>query len=176
MLEKALLFASKAHEVQKRKYTGEDYIVHPIAVMEILKSLNLHESILCAALLHDTVEDTTTTVQDIEENFGVQVARIVSDLTDVYTSKAYPNINRRLRKNLECYRMLKMSSTAKTIKLADLIDNTKSILEHDPNFAEVYIKEKEELLFVLEGGNQALMDMAVKSMLNAKKKLGDARK
>lgn len=168
-LTKAIEFATNAHKGQKRKYTGEDYIVHPIAVMELLRSFGCHEEILCAAVLHDTVEDTDTTIQDIEENFGTIVARMVEGLTDVYTTEAFPNINRKHRKQLECYRLLKTNTNVKTIKVADLIDNTKSILEHDKDFAEVYIKEKEELLFVLEGAHQGLMDMAVKQMnLNGK--------
>lgn len=67
------------------------------------------------------------------------------------------------------FRLLRVQGNSKSIKLADLIDNTKSIVEFDKNFAKVYIREKEELLFVLEGGDQRLMDMAVKSLFEAKK-------
>ncbi len=168
---KALDFATKAHDDQKRKYTNEPYIVHPVAVMEMLKGLNFNESVLIAALLHDTVEDTDTKIHDIEQEFGVTVARMVEDLTDVYTAERFPNIKRKHRKMLEAYRLLRVSGMAKSIKLADLIDNTKSIVEHGKDFAKVYIAEKEELLFVLEGGDQRLMQMAVKSMLEAKKML-----
>lgn len=171
-LTKAIEFATLKHKGQVRKYTNEPYIVHPIAVMEHLKSLGFHEDILISAVLHDTVEDTNTTIQEIEENFGVLVARMVTDITDVYTPEAYPKINRGLRKKLECYRLLKVNGNSKSIKLADLIDNTKSILLHDKNFAKTYIKEKEELLFVLEGGDWTLMDIAVKSLFKAKKELG----
>ncbi len=170
-LQQAIEFATKAHQGQERKYTKEPYIIHPIAVMEILQQLNFHEDILCAAVLHDVVEDTPVTIQEIEEAFGPIITRMVADLTDVYTSDKYPNVNRKLRKKLECYRILKISGNAKSIKLADLIHNTISIIEHDKNFAKTYLAEKEELLFVLEGGHQGLMDMAVKSFLNAKKVL-----
>jgi (p)ppGpp synthase/HD superfamily hydrolase len=171
IVQKALGFATKAHGEQKRKYTGEPYINHPVAVMNILKDLGFHESVLCAALLHDVVEDTPVKIQEIEEAFGPVITRMVLDLTDVYTAESFPNIRRKERKMLECYRILKIGGNAKSIKLADLIDNSISILEHDPGFAKVYIKEKEELLFVLDGGDQRLMQMAVKSMLEAKKKL-----
>ncbi len=174
MIEKALQFATNAHGAQLRKYTSEPYIVHPIAVMELLKEVGItNQHILSAALLHDTVEDTPTTIQDIEENFGVLVARMVNDLTDVYTHEKYPTIRRRERKLLECYRLLRIGADAKSIKLADLIDNTKSILEYDKAFAKVYIQEKRGMLFVLEGGHPALMDVAVKSLLKAEKKLTD---
>lgn len=168
MIQKALGFATHKHDGQLRKYTNEPYIVHPVAVMEILKDIGFHESVLCAALLHDTVEDTNTTIQEIEEDFGILIARMVGDLTDVYTSEAYPNIGRKNRKKLECYRLLKVQGNSKSIKLADLIDNTKSIIEGDISFAKVYMQEMEELLFVLEGGDQRLMDMAVKSLFEAK--------
>jgi len=168
-LQKAIEFATNAHKGQKRKYTGEDYIVHPIAVMEILRGFNFHEEILCAAVLHDTVEDTPVTLQDIEENFGTIVAKLVEDLTDVFTKEAFPQINRKYRKQLECYRILKISGHAKSIKVADLIDNTKSIVEHDEAFSGVYLKEKQELLFVLDGAHQGLMDIAVRQMFKLKK-------
>ncbi len=172
LIQKALEFATKAHGEQKRKYTDEPYIVHPVAVMELLKEIGIiNQHILAAALLHDTVEDTPTTIQDIEENFGILVARMVDDLTDVYTHEKFPNIRRKERKMLECYRLLKIGSDAKSIKLADLIDNTKSILEYDKGFAKTYIKEKRDMLDVLEGGSPILMDLAVKSLLNAEKEL-----
>lgn len=102
MLQKAIDFATYKHKTQFRKYTGESYIVHPMAVMEMLRTLEFHETILCAAILHDTVEDTNTTIQELEENFGIQVSRMVEDLTDLYTSENFPHIGRKNRKKLEC--------------------------------------------------------------------------
>ncbi len=174
-LQTALEFATKHHAGQPRKYTEDPYIVHPVAVMETLKALNFHEDVLCASLLHDVVEDTSVKIQEIEELFGPVISRMVDDLTDVYTSEKFPKINRKLRKKLECYRILKISGNAKSIKLADLIDNTKSILEYDTKFAKTYLEEKEELLYVLEGGHQALMDMAVKSLREAKNILNEKK-
>ena len=79
LVEKALQFASEAHGSigQKRKYTGEDYIVHPIEVMEIVKSVPHTQEMLAAALLHDTVEDTPATFEDIEREFGHEVCILV---------------------------------------------------------------------------------------------------
>lgn len=170
--EKALLFATKAHEGQRRKYTGEPYINHPISVSNIIESLGLHEDLICAALLHDIVEDTHISIEDIEKEFGVVISRLVNQLTDAYTHNNFPNIGRIHRKNLECYRLWKASGNAKTIKLADLIDNTSSIVEHDKSFAKVYLREKEEMLQVLEGGDQRLMIIAVQTLKESKIKLG----
>ena len=73
-LKKAIEFATKAHEGQVRKYTGEPYIVHPLEVAEIVKTVEHTEEMLMAAVLHDTVEDTDTTIEDIDrENESADV-------------------------------------------------------------------------------------------------------
>lgn len=172
--KKALEFAKIAHGEQKRKYTNEPYINHPIAVSKIVEELGVHEDILCVALLHDVVEDTPVTIDEIEKEFGIIVSRIVADLTDVYTTEAFPNIRRKERKLLECFRISKISGNAKTIKLADLIDNTSSIIEYDKSFAKVYLKEKEEMLKVLSGGDPSLMIRALKVLKESKIKLLDS--
>ncbi len=79
-IARAFAFAEAAHLGQKRK-SGEDFITHPVAVTEILADLRLDTTTLEAALLHDTVEDTQVTMQDIEDGFGPDVARIVDGLT-----------------------------------------------------------------------------------------------
>ena len=79
-IARAFAYAEAAHEGQRRR-SGEDFITHPVAVTGILADLRLDTTTLEAALLHDTVEDTATTVDDIEEGFGPEVARIVDGLT-----------------------------------------------------------------------------------------------
>jgi guanosine-3',5'-bis(diphosphate) 3'-pyrophosphohydrolase len=79
-VQEAFRFAELAHEGQQRK-SGEDFIEHPLAVAEILAELRLDTTTVEAALLHDTVEDTAVTVDDIEAEFGDEVARIVDGLT-----------------------------------------------------------------------------------------------
>lgn len=179
--EQALEFATKAHQSigQKRKYTFEDYINHPIAVSKLIKDfvfLDFHEDLICAALLHDVVEDVYPvnsyySIHTIEKIFGVMVARYVEGLTDVYTKEEFPNIRRKERKLLECYRLSKTSGAVKTIKLADLIDNTSSIVKHDPVFAKLYLEEKEEMLIALNGGSLTLMNIAVHQLKESKEKL-----
>jgi (p)ppGpp synthase/HD superfamily hydrolase len=170
-LEKALSFATKAHKDQKRKYTGDPYIVHPIAVANMIAKLGFHEDYIIAAYLHDTVEDTDVTFEMIEVEFGIIVAIIVEQLTDVYIHEAFPNIKRQERKLLECYRISKISGPAKSIKVADLIDNSYSIVKHDPGFAITYLKEKEEMLTVLKEAHPILLYDAHSILKDAKKKL-----
>lgn len=167
-LSVALGFASEWHEGQKRKYTGEPYINHPIEVMNIVRSVPHTEEMLYAALMHDCVEDTECSFSDIEDLFGTEVALLVGWLTDV----SMPHMGNRVkRKEIDRKHTAKAPPQAKTIKLADLISNSKSICEHDKDFAKVYIKEKELLLEVLKEGDQTLWNQANEIVQKAKKEL-----
>ena len=150
---KARKFAERYHSGQTRKYTGEPYINHPEAVAELVRSVSHAEEMIAAAWLHDTVEDTDATLEDINCHFGYKVAALVEMLTDV--SKPSDG-NREARKAIDCGHTAKASSEAKTIKLADLIDNSRSIIERDPKFAKVYLSEKAALLEVLRDGDPTL--------------------
>lgn len=156
----AYRFAEQQHRGQFRKYTGEAYIVHPLNVAKIVASVTDDCQMICAALLHDVIEDCGVTKDDlIEFGFGVVVAELVDDLSDV--SKPEDG-NRKARKELDRQHTASASSRAKTIKLADLIDNSNSILERDPKFSKVYMKEKALLLHVLKEGDSSLYNRALK--------------
>ena len=173
MKEFALGFATHAHIKQKRKYTGEPYVVHCIAVARQMEELGFSEEVVSAALLHDTVEDTDTTIREIEETFGSIISKLVEELTDVFTIDKFPKLNRKERKKLECERLGAISSLAKSIKLADLIDNSRSIIQHDKGFARTYLSEKEALLNVFSDGDPRLMEKARLVLANAKNILKD---
>jgi (p)ppGpp synthase/HD superfamily hydrolase len=160
-VEKARIFATAAHEAidQKHKYTNEPYIVHPRHVVGILRLVNAKENLLAAAWLHDTVEDTHVTFATILREFGKEIAELVDQVTDV--SKPEDG-NRAVRKALDLKHLASASPDAKTLKLADLIDNSVWITRYDPKFAKVYMKEKEALLKVLTEGNEVLWKMANK--------------
>lgn len=153
IVDRALAFATVAHGDQKRKYSGEPYIVHPVEVMKIVSSVDHDDAMLAAALLHDVVEDTDVTIEEIEESFGADVADLVSDLTDV--SKPEDG-NRKFRKAMDRDHSAQSSARAQTVKLADLISNSRDILENDPSFAKVYLREKALLLEVLTLGDRTL--------------------
>jgi len=158
MLDDVLKFATKAHGDQKRKYTGDPYIVHPIAVANIVKTVPHTDEMIAAALLHDVVEDTPVTLQEIKDTFGSKVAELVDWLTDV--SKPEDG-NRKTRKAIDRDRLAKAPADAQTIKLADLINNTESIVANDPSFAKVYLLEKKDLLKVLTKGDKTLYNKAL---------------
>lgn len=157
---KALIFATRAHAAvgQKRKYTGQDYIVHPIAVAEIVKSVPHTHEMVAAALLHDTIEDTAVTAGQIFDVFGAEVCGLVEWLTDRSTPA---DGTREQRKALDRAYLAMAPAAAQTIKLADLIDNTKTISVHDPDFWKVYRREKLLLLEVLTKGDRTLWERAM---------------
>ncbi|MBE9515939.1 MAG: bifunctional (p)ppGpp synthetase/guanosine-3',5'-bis(diphosphate) 3'-pyrophosphohydrolase [Proteobacteria bacterium] len=158
LVERAAEYAEKAHKGQKRKYTGEPYINHCITVSELVKSVDHTDEMLAAALLHDTVEDTEIAIMDIYFDFGEPICSYVAGLTDVST---LADGNRAARKKIDRDHYINSSPEVQTIKLADLIDNSKSIVERDPEFAKVYMKEKEALLGVLTEGDPELYRQAM---------------
>lgn len=157
--QKAMMFAFEKHSEigQKRKYSGKHYIVHPAAVVEILREVEHTPQMLAAAWLHDTVEDTKATLKEIHIQFGHEVYLLVEMLTDV---SRLEDGNRRVRKEMDRQHTAKASPEGKTIKLADLIHNAKSIIEKDPGFAKVFLREMRALLEVLKEGNSKLWERA----------------
>ena len=153
LIEQAKLYSRAAHQAvaQKRKYTGEPYYLHPAAVAERVAQVpGATADMIAAAYLHDVVEDTHVAIEEISALFGEKVAGFVHELTDQFVD---PEIgNRSHRKALERERMSGISAEAQTIKYADLIDNTGSIVARDPGFARLYMSEKQALLNVMTDG------------------------
>lgn len=168
---RACEFAMHWHERigQRRRYTGLPYIVHPAAVAELVRSVSDDEAMLAAAWLHDVVEDTPCTLAMIEAEFGADVTRLVAELTDV--SKPEDG-NRATRKAIDRAHTAAASARAKTVKLADLIDNGRDILAHDRHFARAYMREKCLLLEVLREGNPRLWHQAYALVQEAYELLG----
>jgi (p)ppGpp synthase/HD superfamily hydrolase len=142
---KALAFAGRAHRGQKRKYRGEPYITHPMAVADMLITLVPDHTMemVQAALLHDVVEDTPITIEQIQAEFGDTVSRYVTYLTDVSVPS---DGNRKVRKRMDAEWNALGPAEAQTIKVADLIHNSLDIREQDPKFWKLY---KEEKMFTL---------------------------
>ena len=131
LVEKADTFAAAAHAAvgQVRKYTAEPYIVHPREVRRILLEFSTEPVTAeqeAAALLHDVVEDTQVSLDLVQEIFGDAVTVLVEALTDI--SKPSDG-NRKVRKQLDLEHTANGPRAAKAIKLADLISNSKSIVE-----------------------------------------------
>jgi (p)ppGpp synthase/HD superfamily hydrolase len=142
---------------QLRKYTYEPYIVHPAEVAGIVASIGGTESQIAAAWLHDVVEDTGVTIEVIRAEFGDEIATLVGWLTDVSRPEQG---NRAHRKAIDRAHTAAAPGAAQTVKLADLISNTRSIVAHDAKFAETYLSEKRELLKVMTKGDPVLLARA----------------
>ncbi len=125
-IEKALHFANEAHKSQKR-LSGEAYLRHPIEVAKICTELKLDIASICAALLHDTVEDTQTSLDEIKEKFGDEVASIVDGLTKLQKI----TFTSRIESQAENFRkmLLAMAKDLRVIviKLADRLHNMKTL-------------------------------------------------
>lgn len=174
-------FAEKSHGDQRRKYSGERYLAH---LLRVMNTCYLHANtlpVLSAALLHDVVEDTSVTKRHLEEFLHTTMLpedaehtlQLVMELTDVYTKKAYPRLNRSERKALERQRLITSSPEAQTIKYADIIDNAVDIVEHDPDFAIIFLREYYELLRDMNKGDQLLYREAVKTVRDCLVKLNE---
>lgn len=158
-VQRAYQFAKAAHAAkdQRRKYTGEPYIEHPLAVAGLVSAVPHTFEMLMAALLHDVVEDTDVSLLQIREAFGGAVTGMVAWLTDTPVT---PGLNRKQRKALDRARLAGAPGDVQSIKVADLIENSASILQHDPDFARVYLPEKAELLAVLTAADPLLRQRA----------------
>ena len=165
LVARADAFAALAHGSlnQRRKYSREPYIAHPRAVAEMVRGVPHTDEMLAAALLHDVVEDTRATLDDVRREFGSHVAGLVGELTE-RTSLA--DGNRAVRKAIAERRLGRACGEAKTVKLADLLDNAASIVPNDPGFARVYLAEMQRLLFALEGGDTRLFAQAWRAVEN----------
>lgn len=151
---KALEFATKMHKGQVRKYTGEEYITHPVAVADIVEAYLdrkgfTEEEIMMAievAILHDTVEDTVATMESVEGFFGPEVAKGVWFLTK---TPDYVG-NRKFRKELCEARLREAPEIVRIIKTADMFHNSLSIEEHDPKFWNLFKEETVSLLIAMD--------------------------
>jgi (p)ppGpp synthase/HD superfamily hydrolase len=179
MLNRALTFAARAHDRQTRKYTGDPYIVHPVEVMGLIiahvRDPYYHrEEVLSAAVLHDVVEDTPVSLNRIECEFGAEVRKYVEGLTDVYVSgyeEEGKRLNRAERKAKEAWRLSRESAAVQTIKCADLISNSRTIVEFDPSFASTYIPEKRLILSGLLRAESNLWMLAMATLEQAENRL-----
>lgn len=162
--EELLAFVKIKHGDQKRKHTGEPYWTHLVSVASIVKpyASNGVEIALC----HDLFEDTDCEENELRDfliNHSYQdseadlILKGALELTDQYVPKNFPQINRKERKKLEAKRLGSISPLAQTVKYADLIDNTSSIVVQDPNFAKVYLHEKQDILNVMREGHPDLL-------------------
>lgn len=130
MIEKAIKYATKAHEGQKRK-GGKDvpYITHPLAVAEILKSHGATAETIIAGILHDVVEDTPITLSDLAKEFGKGVATLVDYVSEVKTDDDEKKRPWKIRKKEYITRLESGPYEAVLVASADKLHNLRDTLE-----------------------------------------------
>ena len=161
VLLKALHFASIKHKDQRRKdEEASPYINHPIEVAELLARVGQVTDlvVLQSAILHDTIEDTQTTAEEIEALFGAEVRSVVQEVTD---DKSLP---KEKRKQLQIEHATHISTRAKLVKLADKISNVRAIQETPPaswplQRRSEYLDWTEQVLAGLRGCNSHLEEL-----------------
>lgn len=149
LIIKAAQFAETAHKGQVRKYTNAPYITHParVATRYMLLPTATEEGV-CAAWLHDVVEDCGVNPNEIERFISVWAMQLVVELTNV-SKVNMPTSNRATRKRADCERLAKASATAHTIKCIDRIDNLREMGEAPAKFRDLYLRESTDLLAAL---------------------------
>jgi len=129
LLISAIAFAANKHRDQRRKDdVASPYVNHPIALADVLANEGgvMDINVLCAAVLHDTIEDTETSAEELERYFGSKIAGIVAEVTD---DKSLPKAD---RKRLQIEHAAHASPEARLVKLADKICNLRDILASPP--------------------------------------------
>lgn len=156
----AMVFAREAHKNQVRKYTGNPYADHLAEVAGIVAtvtgelSFQWGQTSIAVAWLHDCVEDQGITSQQLLDEFGTTVLLGVMALSDLEIG------NRAERKAASRARLAAAPGWVQTIKCADLISNTSSIVLHDPKFAAAYLEEKRLLLDAMTKSDPRLLEIA----------------
>ncbi|KAF8358657.1 hypothetical protein PRIPAC_93652 [Pristionchus pacificus] len=167
LIVKATDFAARKHRKQKRKDPQQTpYINHPVGVARILTSEGgiTDPIVLAAAILHDTVEDTNTTIDEIEQEFGREIRNIIAEVTD---DKSLP---KEKRKALQVEQTPHKSRQAKLVKLADKLYNLRDIERSPPVWwdcrrVKEYFKWSRDVIAGCKGTNDAL-EAALDDIIN----------
>ena len=127
LLDRAIVFAVKAHAGTERRGKGFPYIVHPLEAMEIVSTITADQELRAAAVLHDTVEDTEVTEEQIRKEFGDRVASIVASESDTFEEGVKEEDSWHVRKQAAIERLASASMDAKIVALGDKLSNMRAI-------------------------------------------------
>lgn len=127
LLDRAIIFAVRAHAGTERRGKGFPYIVHPMEAVSIAATITSDQEILAAAALHDTVEDTDVTVDQIRSEFGERIASLVAAETDAVMEGKSENETWHERKQAAIDRLARVSRDAKIVAMGDKLSNMRAI-------------------------------------------------
>ena len=134
LLDRAIIFAVHAHAGTERRGKGYPYIVHPMEAVEIVATMTADQELLAAAALHDAVEDTEVTVEQIRAEFGERIASLVADESDVMPEGMTEEASWHQRKQAAIDRLSSASHDAKIVALGDKLSNMRAIAR---DYAEI---------------------------------------
>ena len=127
LLDRAIIFAVNAHAGTERRGKGFPYIVHPMEAVEIVATITPDQELLAAAALHDTVEDTDVTIEQIRAEFGDRIASLVGAETDLVIEGQSEQDSWHDRKRAAIDRLSKASRDAKIVAMGDKLSNMRAI-------------------------------------------------
>ena len=127
LLDRAIVFALRAHAGTERRGKGFPYIVHPLEAVEIVATMTADQELLAAAALHDTVEDTDVTIEQIREEFGEHIASLVEAASDIKVTGVSKEESWRIRKQAAIDRLAAAPLDAKMVALGDKLSNMRAI-------------------------------------------------
>ena len=134
LLDRAIIFAVKAHAGTERRGKGYPYIVHPLEAVEIVATMTPDQELLAAAALHDTVEDTDVTVEQIRAEFGDRIATLVADESEERPNGLSDEESWHDRKRAAINHLANASHDAKIVALGDKLSNMRAIAR---DYAEI---------------------------------------
>ncbi len=127
LLDRAIIFAVRAHAGTERRGKGFPYIVHPMEAVEIVATITADQELLAAAALHDTVEDTDVTVDQLRAEFGDRIAALVASESDVVMAGVSEEDSWHTRKKAAIDRLAAASHDAKIVAMGDKLSNMRAI-------------------------------------------------
>lgn len=164
LFDKAVKFAIKAHKNTERKGHKTPYALHVFEASSICQTITCDEEVLCAAILHDIVEDTKYTLKDIEKRFGQRVAKLVDNETDKEVSGKTKAESWKERKTYSLEKLKKSDKDSKIVAIGDKLSNIRAIyrdyMEKGEKLWELFhVKDKSEHAWYYNGLKESLKEL-----------------
>ena len=165
LVDKAIVFATNAHQGTERRGKGYPYILHPLEAMAIVATIDNDPDLLAAAVLHDTVEDTEVTLEDLQREFGTHIAALVADETDVRTLPDGRELTWQERKKRDMDNLAAASREVKIVAMGDKLSNMRAISRDyrrkgDEVWQMFHVKDKSTHAWRYKGLRDALRELS----------------
>lgn len=165
LVDRAIVFATQAHRGTERRGKGYPYIVHPLEAMAIVATITNDPELLAAAVLHDTVEDTDVTLDELREAFGERVADVVAQETDVTTQPDGKKLTWMERKTRDMNHLAAASREVKIVAIGDKLSNMRAIARDyrkkgDQVWQLFHVKDRNTHAWRYRGLREALRSLA----------------